>query len=371
MPTDSVFLDRQHSAKASVILKLRRNSLSKDAVLAIARLVSGAVDQLKPEDVSIVDADTARSLGLGHDGQSSGDGVEATLSQQLITTLEPVVGLDKIRASVNVYNDESTTEESQEKYDPTVSALLSDQKSEEHGGQAAIPSGVPGTTSNIPAGTAKAAPPAPATTPSSITESTQYGVNKTIVHTMVPAGKIQRVTAAILVDDAVVQTVQGGKVSYSKRKRSQEELNKIQEIAEAVIGFDAKRGDSISVQNMSFDANAADANLSAPTWIQQSGKAISDYSSLFRPLSLLVLFLLAYVFVLRPVQKQVFKPGLPAGAQSALGSGSGMGQLPASSGEPVDDPQRANRLKQQAIDITKQKPVNSARAIQAWLREEA
>ena len=236
---------------------------------------------------------------------------------------------------------------------------------------AAIAAGVPGTTTNIPTGKAKAPAPAPETTPSSITESAQYGVNKTIVHTMMPAGRIQRVTAAILVDDAVVKTVDGKKVSYTKRKRTQEELNKIQQIAEAVIGFDAKRGDSISVQNMSFDANAADTDLAAPNWIQQSGKTISDYSSMFRPLSLLVLFLLAYVFVLRPVQKQVLKPGLPVGAQAALASGPAMEQLSAGSGDPVDDSQRATRLKQQAIDVTKQKPVNSARAIQAWLREEA
>src|ERR1700733_9915969 len=43
MPSDSVFLDRQRGAKASVILKLHRNGLSKDAAVAIARLVSGAV----------------------------------------------------------------------------------------------------------------------------------------------------------------------------------------------------------------------------------------------------------------------------------------------------------------------------------------
>ena len=372
MPTDSVFLDRQHSAKASVILKLRRNSLPKDAVLAISRLVSGAVDQLKPEDVSIVDADSARSLGLGHDGQTGNDGVEATLAQQLITTLEPVVGLDKIRASVNVDHDEGTTEESQEKYDPTVSALLSDQKSEDHGGGgAAVPAGVPGTTSNIPTGKAKTpAAPEPATQ-SSITESAQYGVNKTITHTMMPAGRIQRVTAAILVDDAVVKNTQGKKVTYTRRKRSQEELNKIQQLAEAVIGFDAKRGDSISVQNMSFDANAADADLAGPNWIQESTKAVSDYSSMFRPLSLLLLFLLAYVFVLRPVQKQVLKPGFAAAGQAALPSGQAKEQLKAGSPEPVDGTVRATQLKQQAIDITKQKPVNSARAIQAWLREEA
>ena len=372
MPTDSVFLDRQHTAKASVILKLRRNGLSKDAVLAISRLVSGAVDQLKPEDVSIVDADSARSLGLGRDGQSGNDGPEATLAQQLIATLEPVVGLDKIRASVNVDHDEGTTDESQEKYDPTVSVLLSDQKSEDHGGGgAAVPSGVPGTTSNIPTGKAKTPAPVPETTQSSITESAQYGVNKTIVHTTMPAGRIQRVTAAILVDDAVVKTVQGSKVSYTRRKRSPEELNKIQQIAEAVIGYDAKRGDSISVENMSFDVNAADADLAAPTWIEKSGKTLSDYSSIFRPISLLVLFLLAYIFVLRPVQKQVMKPGLPAGAQAALAHGPAVEQLTGGKAESADGNVRATHLKQQAIDSTKQKPVNSARAIQAWLREEA
>jgi flagellar M-ring protein FliF len=370
MPTDSVFLDRQHSAKASVILKLRSNGLSKDAVLAISRLVSGAVDELKPEDVSIVDADSARSLGLGHDGQSSTDGFESTLSQQLIATLEPVVGVDKIRASVNVDHDEGTTEENQEKYDPTVSALLSDQKSEDHAGGASVPSGVPGTTSNIP--TAKpATPAAPQATQSSTTESAQYGVNKTIVHTMMPAGRIQRITAAILVDDAVTRTEKGGKTTYTKRKRTQDELNKIQQIAEGVIGFDAKRGDTISVQNMPFDANAADTDLPAPSWIKQSEKTVSDYSSLLRPVSLLVLFVLAYIFMLRPMQKQALKPGLASGgAQPALPSGPAADRLTAGSTEPMDGNLRATQLKQQAIELTKQKPANSARALQAWLREE-
>jgi len=371
MPTDSVFLDRQHSAKASVILKLRGNSLSKDAVLAISRLVSGAVDELKPEDVSIVDADSARSLGLGHDGQQTGEGFESTLSQQLISTLEPVVGVDKIRASVNVDHDEGTMEENTEKYDPTVSALLSDQKSEDHAGGTAVQAGVPGTTSNIPTAPAKTAP-APQATQSSTTESAQYGVNKVVVHTTMPAGRIQRITAAILVDDAVTRTEKGGKVTYTRRKRTQDELNKIQQIAEGVIGFDAKRGDTISVQNMAFDANVTDSNLPAPNWVQQSGKTLADYSSLLRPVSLLLLFLMAYMFMLRPMQKQVLRPGLPAaGPQPALAAETGTERLNTSSSEPVDGTRRATLLKQQAIEVTKQKPANTARAIQAWLREES
>ena len=63
MASDSVFLDRQQPAKASVILKLRGGGLSKQSALAIARLVSGAVNGLDPQDVSIIDADSARSIG--------------------------------------------------------------------------------------------------------------------------------------------------------------------------------------------------------------------------------------------------------------------------------------------------------------------
>ena len=131
MPTDSVFLDRQRAAKASVILKLRREGLSKEAVLAISRLVSGAVDGLKPEDVAIIDADSDRSLGLGHDDTDTGEGEVAKLTQRLVSTLEPVVGVNAIRASVNVDYDQDSKEESDEKYDPSVSALLSVQRTED------------------------------------------------------------------------------------------------------------------------------------------------------------------------------------------------------------------------------------------------
>jgi flagellar M-ring protein FliF len=370
MATDSVFADNKRAAKASVILKLRGNGLPKDAVMAISRMVSGAVDSLQPEDVSIVDADTARSLGLGHNGQLDSEGNESILAQRLISTLEPVVGIDKIRASVNIDQDQSTKEENQEEYDPTVSALLSDQKSQDQSTGVAPQTGVPGTTSNIPTGKAKA-PATPDSGQTSTTENAQYGVNRVVTRTVTPAGRIQRITAAILVDDATVKSTQGGKVTYAKHKRTPEELNKIQQIAEAVIGFNAKRGDTISVEDMSFDSNGADAELPAPNWIEKQGKNISSYSSLLRPASLLVLFLLAYMFVVRPIQKQALAPvHAPAAPQPELASNPGLEQLPMGSVEPRLGNQRATQLKEQTIEMIKQKPMNTTRAVQAWLHEE-
>ncbi|MFZ0745673.1 MAG: flagellar basal-body MS-ring/collar protein FliF [Terracidiphilus sp.] len=369
MPTDSVFLDHQRDAKASVILKLHRSGISKDAVVAISRLVSGAVDGLKPEDVAVIDADSDRSLVVGHDGMDTGEGEEAKLTERLINTLQPVVGTDQIRATVNIDYDQASSEESQEKYDPTVSALLSDQKSEDQAGGGMATGGVPGTASNVPV--AKQAKPLtasslPNASQSSKTESAQYGVNKTLLHTITPAGRIERVSAALLVDDAVVRSEHNGKVIFTKQKRSQAELEKIRELAEAAIGFDAKRGDTLSVQNMSFDGNAAEADLPAVNWSTQVQKAVSDYSSLFRPISLLVLFILAYLFVLRPVQKHALSATDPS-AQHAL-AGNKTPSLGA--GGAGDESLRAAQLKEQAIELIKQKPLVSARAMQTWMSEE-
>ncbi len=372
MPSDSVFIDRQRDAKASVILKLRHKDLSKESVLAIQRLVAGAVDELKPEDVSIVDADSDRSLGTHKDGLGD-DAIDSTLTQRLIATLEPVVGMDKIRADVNVDYDRGSSEESQEKYDPTVSALLSVQKTNDQSG-GVVSGGVPGATSNVPQANNKkpavnnSLPPDPLQTSNS--ESAVYGVNKVITRTMTPAGRVSRITAAILVDDEIVKTVVKGKTTYSHHPRSQQQLDKIEELAKAVIGFDAKRGDTISVQDMSFDSLAGDGDVQSPKWTAQVQKAVQDYSGVLRPISLLALFLLAYLFVLRPIQRQVLAvPVIDDGAQAALAAANNA-QLSASAEAAAANNRRAAQLKEQTIDLIKTRPVNTARAMQAWLREE-
>jgi flagellar M-ring protein FliF len=204
-----------------------------------------------------------------------------------------------------------------------------------------------------------------------MTESAQYGVNRVMTRTVTPAGRIQRITAAILVDDATVKTMQGKQATYTKHKRSAEELSKIQQLAQAVIGFDAKRGDTISVEEMPFDGNVADADMTTPNWIQKEGKTLSNYSSLMRPAALLGLFLLVYMFMVRPVQKQVLAP-TPAQASTppALPPGAGNEQLPFRQPEPQLGNQRATQLKEQTIEMIRQKPINTTRAVQAWLHEE-
>jgi flagellar M-ring protein FliF len=375
MPTDSIYEEQQRAAKGSVILKLSRNSVSKEAVQAIARLVSGAVDGLKPEDVAIIDADSEKSLNVSHDGPMSGEGLETSLTQRLMSTLEPIVGAGNIRASVNVDYDQGSSEESQEKYDPAVSALLSDQKSEDQAGGGAVTGGVPGVASNVPS-PKRAQSAAVATSPSatqlSTTENARYGVNRVVLHTITPAGQLQRVSAAILVDDAVVKSVVGGKVTFVRHARSQATLNQIQQLAQAVIGFDAKRGDTITVQDVPFASDDDGASAVVPGLAERVQKTVSGYSLLLRPVSLLALFLMAYLFVLRPIQKHALAPGTalvneqPAfGAPAAIAEQLALGVTPA-----VDANLRAGQLKEETIELIKQKPEDTTRAVQAWLREE-
>ncbi len=370
MATDSIYEDQQRAAKASVILKLNGDDISKDAVQAIARLVAGAVDGLKPADVNIIDADSDRSLNVRQDGMEGGEGLETSLAQQLMHTLEPVVGVGNIRASVNVAYDRSSSEESQEKYDPTTSALLSDQKSQDQESGDGSLGGVPGTASNVPAPkptkTVK-----PVTSPGSShlasTENARYGVNRVVIRRLMPAGQLQRISAAILVDDAVVKSIHAGKVTFTRRPRTPAELNKIQQLAQAVIGFDPQRGDTISIQNMPF---ATDADLnSMPTAgvAEKVQKAVTEYAAVLRPLSLLALFLLAYLFVLRPIQKQALGPGAE---QAVLPEPVGAETPVLSSATVMNASQRAGQLKQETVEMIQQKPVNTARAVQAWLREE-
>src|SRR5271166_5229126 len=204
MSSDSVFLDRERAAKASVILKLRSGQLSEETQQGIARLVSGAVDKLSPENVTVIDADTNRPLGTRRHGASSTDeGLEDEYTAKLLQTLEPVVG-QHVRASVNVEYDPSSAEESRETYDPDSAVAVSTQRSEEQVG-GSLAGGVPGTSNNVPGGNGGAKPAVEGGDGMQISksESNTFAVNKVVRRTVEPAGRIRRISAALLVDDAI------------------------------------------------------------------------------------------------------------------------------------------------------------------------
>ena len=366
MATDSVFIDRERGAKASVTLKLNRGGLSHDETMSIQRLVSGAVDGLKPTDVSIIDADSNESLGATGGGAGGEEGVERELSQRLVNTLTPVLGGDHLRASVNVEYDQGSSEVNEDKYDPSVVVPLVSQKSKEANGGDGT-SGVAGTTSNVPQQNPQANVPAPDGADGSqlsTTENTTYGVNKVTKHSIEPAGRIRRITAAVVVDDMVKRKLQAnGKWTETRQRRSLEELKQIETLASSAIGIDTARGDVISVQNLAFD-RPDEADLPAPTMLDKARKGMQDYSSLVRYGMLLALFVLAYFLMIRPVQKKVLSAGVQMPAEPLLPAGAQAVALAA----PEPEMMKTLQLRERLIEQVKSEPNASARVVQAWLR---
>ena len=371
LPTDSVFLDRERKAKASVVLKLKSGYLSEETHQGIARLVAGAVDELSPDNVTVIDADTNRPLGLPRRNAFSPNGeLDELLSTQLLQTLEPVVGPQHVRARVNVEYDPSSSEENDETYDPKSVVAVSEQHSEERVG-GMLAGGVVGTSSNVPGGT----PPAKPAVDSgdgdgsqlSKSESSTFAVNKVVRHTVQPAGRIRRITAALVVDDAIDVKQANGKREEVRRKRTPAELRQIADLAKAAIGVDPTRGDVLTVQNLSFDQSPVETP-GKPTTLEKVRVTLADWSSLVRYPALILLFLLTYTLLLRPMKNQLITtfrelPAILSKRPSDLSSGQDLDGLPPE--------QRSLILKKQLLQKVATEPVATSKLIQAWIHEEA
>ncbi len=368
MATQSVFSDNERGAKASVTLRLKHGTLSREQVSQIARLVAGAVDNLDPKDVIVTDADSGQSPGRTQSGEE--DGLEGNLSRRLIATLAPVVGSDHLRATVNVEYETSSSEENEEKYDPTVSVPLSMQRSEESYGSGTN-SGVPGTSSNVPGAKQPTVPNANGTGsgPVSKTESATYGVNRTTRHEIDPAGSIKRITAAVLLDDSVERKEEKGHWVTTHVRRTPAEISTITALAQAAIGCDTARGDIVTVQNLAFDRET-DADNAPASLLDRTRNTLSEFNSEVRYVVLLILFGAVYFLMFRPIQKRMIgaeQPALPVPQPQTPALGS--------TADPVDLHanmfHRSLALKKELTEFVHNDPESSAAAVRAWLQEES
>jgi len=372
LPRESLFTEQEHLSKAAVIVKTKGGTLSREAQQAIPQLVASAVDGLRPENVTVVDAETATPFlsRRGPSGRASYDS-DDELAAAAVHALEPVVGAEHVRASVHVDYDLSSSEESSEIYDPKSAATIAQQHSEELAG-GANPAGVPGVASNVPGATA--ASPAVITAldnQSSKTESSTFAVSKNIRHVTNPAGRVRRITASVLVDDAVDSKQENGKSTTVRRKRTPEEMAAIEKLARAAIGVDDQRGDLLAVENLSFQTAPVET-LAAPGKLEKYRLLIQPWAGAFRYVGITLLFLLVYALVLNPVKKQAiaaFK-AIPTRLSTPLAAGApanvlGAIELPAGS----DEAKRAGAMKKELTDKIKAEPAAASRLVQTWIRD--
>jgi flagellar M-ring protein FliF len=408
LPQPSLFTAEDKVAKASVVLKLKRAALDPEQVDAIRSLVAGSVENLSIDQVTLVDADGRVNFKQRSSSAAEAD-AEAAMEAKLVAMLEPLAGRDNVRATVNVSYDEGSEEKTDEVYDPTEVATLSMQKSEQLSTPRLPASGVPGTASNSPAGApvgavaGSQAAAAPGTPPllqkqalpvypaqgltmgqSLHEENSTYGVTKHLVHTEQGPGRVRRVSAAVVVNDRIV-TEGAGKLEHAVWKpRSAEEMRRLEQLAQAAVGFDARRGDQVVMENVSFSTNAPEVTPPMVDRLMEETRGLlHTQPGLMRTTVIGLLGVLIALFVLRPVAREMTatlrEPMLlPSGL-----SASTVTALPNEQNEQVQDVHnelapmlpraktRSHQLQQgifeQVSEHIRREPAQSTRLIEAWI----
>jgi flagellar M-ring protein FliF len=305
LPHESLFTERQEEAKASVLLKLRQRDLSPQEVDAIRNLVASAVDHLSAANVTLVDADGRAQLGK-RNPDAAANGEEQRLADRLVATLEPITGEGNVRASVHLDYDATAADETDETYDPNGTVTLSMQRSEQQTGDRPVTGGVPGTASNAPNTQPPLLPPPHTAGAASMKEeSGTYGVSKKTRHIVEGPGRLKRATIAVLINDRPQGTGHG--TAGAQVPWTPDQIKRITQLAQAAVGYDASRGDVISVENLSFDSTS-------DTGESIANRAFNTAQSLDLPrygaalIGLLALILL----VIRPVTRSLRSAALPA-----------------------------------------------------------
>jgi flagellar M-ring protein FliF len=260
-PKDSVFLESRTAGKASVLLKLRNGAkLSPQNVTGISHMVASAVDGLAPDAVSVMDMHGTllhRPKSAQEDSDLSDEAIEyrRKVERDLLTkinaTLEPLLGADKFRAGVSIECDFTSGEQSEETFDPEKSVMTSSQKSEES--TTGTPAGgVPGTASALPRPTGRTS--GSSTTLSRRSETIAFQTSKTVRRVKLPQGTVQRVSASVLLDQAVHWEGSGSKQRKIVTPPSAETVRAIRVLVSGAIGLQPERGDQLVVESLPFES---------------------------------------------------------------------------------------------------------------------
>jgi flagellar M-ring protein FliF len=351
VPESSVFLRKRKEPSASVLVNLYPGrTLEKAQVAAIVHLVASSIPGLDSTRVTVVDQQgallnapgDATALGLSTQQFEYAERIEQSYTDRIVGLLSPLLGPDRIRATVTAEMDFTEREETREEYDPENTAVRSEQVAEDRRtDDAGIAGGIPGALSNTPpppvvatnaanppaAGqAAQAAPPASAateaTTSTPLSESLRrtrnFEVDRTLSRTRSPTGTIKKLSVAVVVDHKRV-TGEDGQVTT--QPMSQQELDEITRLVREAVGFNEQRGDTVSVSNVSFWEKPAEPEPEEPGLLDSPGLFENARNLLAGALLLALAFA-----VIRPVMR-----GLGGGA-AAGGPGAMAGVLPGSGG---------------------------------------
>jgi flagellar M-ring protein FliF len=346
IPKSSVFVRDERKPSASVLVELYSGrGLEPSQVMAIVNLVASSVPEMDKAQVTVVDqkgnllSDIQEMSELTMAGKQFDYSrrMESLFTQRVHNILQPVLGSGRYKAEVSADVDFSAVESTSEMFNPDQPALRSEQQVNEQRTSSLPPQGVPGALSNQPpaagaapqqAGAAAAAVPGPiaagqplldangaqiidpatglamlAPYPADKREQStrNFELDRSISYTKQQQGRLRRLSVAVVVDDQIKVDAASGETT--RVPWSSDDLARFTRLVQDSVGFDATRGDSVSVINTPFSAELGEEMIDIPfytqPWFWDVVKQVLG-----------VLFILILVFgVLRPVMKNITNGG--------------------------------------------------------------
>lgn len=406
MARQSAFVSDRRPGSASVFLQLKAGRrLDDEQVQAIANLVASSIPELSAQQVTVVDqAGRLLSAPNGDSDMAQRDKMfefahrlEESYANRISELLAPLVGPGRVRAQVVAQVDMATTEQTREQYNPQSQVVRSESTSEEASKNGAGGAGgVPGALTNQPPQPGVALPPgqAPAVaqsgamppaaagaagannangTAASSTDVTgpdskskqstrNYEIDRTMAYTRTPAGRVTRLSVAVLIDN-LRTTAADGKVTETPLPADQ--IERLTALVKDAVGFDQTRGDTVNVVNSSFAGVTAPPEGELETvpfwekpWVQDLAKLLGG----------VVVVLLIIFSVLKPLTRGLLNaaktPALRGGALAAAGvAGGNAANLP-----PPEAPAIAYEQQVAAArGLVAQDPKRGAQVVKAWV----
>ncbi len=262
LPKRQLFEEEVEQPAASVSIGVGGREPTAEQVRAIQNLVAGAVPSLRPDRVTVVDQH-AKTLSGGETGMAAeADGrkseVEQRIAKQVKTLVEGLVGAGKARVNVSADLDLARVTTQEEKYDPDGQVIRSESTTDENSREkSADGSGQASVATNIPGAAGGGGDTTDNSNSSGRQDSTtNYEISKTVRTEVQEPGTVKRLSVAVAVDGATAIGKDGKPGAYTAR--SAEEMQRIEQLVRASVGFNQDRGDQISVINVKFPL-AADA----------------------------------------------------------------------------------------------------------------
>ncbi len=361
-PGERVFLDDDAVAKASVTLALRAGARpSHETIRAIANTVAGAVPELSPNWVSVID--TEGNVHWDGNGEGSHGVVaqrqaefrrafEQNVNRQIATVLEPELGTAGFVVETTAVLDMTRRVRREKNYDPNGGVITHEQKSKKKSASGRAGGGAPGTAANLPGAAGQRA----AQTTSRDEESQQqssFEYSFAEEESEAPVGVIERLSVAVNVDQRW-ETPEGASEAQPIA-RTPEEMQRYEDLIKAAISFDETRGDNVVVRQGPF----------ARQIVEESAGGFDPKSWLpfVKWPGLALLLLIGFFLFLRPTLATV---------RQAVGGGSRAASAASIEAQrQLGAPSQVELMRQRLNSLASEQPEGMAQTMRVWLHEEA